>query len=140
MKNFKIIILLLVATVFAFAGNLNFDLFSAKSNGSAINIEWKFAGDASVNYYEIERSNDNYTFRKISTQKSKNDGSIYKYADQDAFLQANNGGASVEGNLYTYRIKIVNFDNSSNYSDVTYVTHNVNSIKRTWGMLKEIFK
>jgi len=60
MKNFKIIILLFIASVFAFAGNLNFDLFTAKSTGSAINIEWKFAGDAAVNYYEIERSNDNY--------------------------------------------------------------------------------
>lgn len=138
--KFKIIIFLL-ASALLYAGNIALDSFTAKSDGSTITVEWKLNQESNVLNYEIERSSDNASFKKIYIQKAKNESFGYKYIDQDAFMKKDpNGNNQTQGNVYSYRIRIVNNDNTSSYSDIAYVTHNVNSIKRTWGMLKEMFK
>jgi hypothetical protein len=43
-------------------------------------------------------------------------------------------------NFYSYRLKAVYTNGSSHYSDEVRVNHTINSIRRTWGMIKEMFK
>lgn len=135
------ILLFILASIFLYAGNVALDSFTAKSDGSTISVEWRLNQESNVQYYEVERSTDNNSFKKIFTQKAKNESFGYKFIDQDAFMKKDpNGNNQIQGNVYSYRIHILNSDNTSSYSDIAYVTHNVNSIKRTWGMLKEMFK
>jgi hypothetical protein len=44
-----------------------------------------------------------------------------------------------QGNL-SYRLRIVRDDQSAGYSNTVTVTHSVSGIKRTWGMIKEMFR
>ncbi len=135
------IIIFLLASIFIYAGNIALDSFTAKSDGSTISVEWRLNTESNIQSYEIERSNDNNSFKKIYSQKSKNEGIAYKYLDQDAFMKKDpNGSNQTQSNVYSYRIRINYADNTSSYSDIAYVTHSVNSIQRTWGTLKEMFK
>jgi hypothetical protein len=42
--------------------------------------------------------------------------------------------------MYSYRIKVIAFDNSVSYSNIVSVSHSVSGIRRTWGMIKEMFR
>jgi hypothetical protein len=136
----NIVVVLSIAGILL-ASNFSLDIFTARSDGSAITVEFKNSADKEVSYYEIERSGDNTTYKKLAQLKSKGDASsIYRFVDRDALMSVNNGGATTEGSVYSYRIRAINTDNSIEVSKATYVTHNVSSVKRTWGMLKELFK
>jgi hypothetical protein len=41
---------------------------------------------------------------------------------------------------YSYRLKIIFSDNTYIYSDIALVKHKPSSIRRTWGMIKEMFR
>ena len=51
------------------------------------------------------------------------------------------GGNSVSAESeYSYRLKVFFKDHTYKYSDEINVTHKTSSIRRTWGMIKEMFK
>jgi hypothetical protein len=50
------------------------------------------------------------------------------------------GSNDVQNNQLQYRLKLVRPDKSFTYSNSVSVTHSVSSIKRTWGMIKEMFR
>lgn len=141
MKILKIFVLILLTSVSIYAANFKLDQFVAKSDSKNVIVEWRNSNESSISYYQLERSTDNYNFTSICTEKVKS-GGYYKFVDEQAFIMFNNsnGNSVLEKNTYTYRIKVVYTDNSTAYSDVTYVIHNLNSVKRTWGMLKEMFR
>ncbi len=138
MKIKLLIFGLILSTITLFAGDNLLQSFSAKSDGKVITVEWKSGDESGIAMYELERANSgNFSF--IFSQDAKGNYYNYKYVDEDAFLKNGNDN-SVSGNLYSYRIKIVKNDNSYVYSNSITVVHNVSGIRRTWGMIKELFR
>ncbi len=136
----KKIILLLLLPIILFASELNFEFFTAKSNGDAISLEWKLQSEDGVEYFQVERKlKDGNDFRPIGSKiKSTGNSNIYRYTDDEFFFKDK---ATLQSeNIQAYRIKVISKNNDLSFSNTTYVTHNVSSVRKTWGMLKEMFR
>ncbi|MDR0927702.1 MAG: hypothetical protein LBO69_08060 [Ignavibacteria bacterium] len=139
MKRITILILCLISVAILYAGTCTLDYFKATSNGEAVNIEWKTTLENGVQRFEVERMTTNgYTV--INTQKALNKPGTYKYTDSDIFTKETQLQSVTTA---TYRLKICYSPATPEqpaYSEPITVTRNMSSIKRTLGMLKEMFK
>ncbi|TAL68431.1 MAG: hypothetical protein EPN82_10580 [Bacteroidetes bacterium] len=133
------LLLILFTTASLFAVDSLFEFFKANSDGKNITIEWKSTDESTVSRYELERTNTGNNYVYLATQMAKGSYFSYKYVDEDAFMKDGNTGTQSR-NIYFYRIKIVKKDNSISYSNSVTVTHNISGIRRTWGMIKEMFR
>ncbi|MBN9398948.1 MAG: hypothetical protein J0I17_02110 ['Candidatus Kapabacteria' thiocyanatum] len=131
---------LLVAATTAWAVQVSLQYFQARSNGSSIVVEWKSATENDVTQYDVERAGEDQVFRYVSTVTAKGSNQTYQYVDDEAFGKRDGNGTTIAKNYFTYRLKMVHGDRSVAYSNSTGVTHNVSGIKRTWGMIKEMFR
>lgn len=138
--KFKLIAILLVLSIGIIYSADIFEYFRASSNGKIINIEWKSINESNISIYEIERSSSKQPFIRIATIEAKGFANIYKYTDEEAFLRGDDLEKVLKNNNFTYRIKVIHKDNSFTYSNTVNVLHNISSIRRTWGMIKELFK
>lgn len=134
--------LISLLTVFLTVGTLlaaqaSFEYLTAKSDGKTITIEWRTETEAGVARYVVERTSDGSDYAPIKTLDAHGAQTIYRYIDEDALMKGDNDIASRK---YTYRIKIVGGDNSLSYSNPINVTHSISGIRRTWGMIKEMFR
>lgn len=138
----RIIILALfaAATVVAYGVQVSLQYFNAKSNGTSISLEWKSTTESNLMQYEVERAGEDNQFRYVATVQSRGSNSVYTYRDDEAFGKGDGNDGSVARNYFTYRLKLVTPDRSASYSNTIGVTHNVSGIKRTWGMIKEMFR
>lgn len=139
MKLKLILLLLLISIGYIFAADL-FEYFRATSNGKVITIEWKATNESNISLYEIERSSSKQPFTRIASVEAKGYPNNYKYTDEEAFLRGDDFEKILKNNNFIYRIKIIHKDNTFTYSNTVSVLHNVSSIRRTWGMIKELFK
>ena len=76
----------------------------------------------------------------IATVQAKGNNQSYTYRDDEAFGKRDGNDGSVARNYFTYRLKMIGADQNTSYSNTVGVTHNVSGIKRTWGMIKEMFR
>ena len=136
----KKIFLILLLPLILLAADVNFEFFSAKTNGDEITLEWKMQNEANINYFQVEKKLDEANdFRPIGAKiKAKGDNQIYRFTDEDYFFKTQPQLQSE--NIQAYRIKVFMKNNDLAYSNTTYVTHNVSSVRKTWGMLKEMFR
>ena len=134
------IILLLLLPIIIFDTELNFEFFTAKSNGDEISLEWKLQSEDNVEYFQVERKlKDGNDFRPIGSKiKALGNSNIYRYTDDEFFFKEKPTLQSE--NIQAYRIKVISKSNGLSFSNTTYVTHNVSSVRKTWGMLKEMFR
>jgi hypothetical protein len=139
--NRLIIICALLLAMVAGAGAVQFTLqyFQAKSNGNSIVVEWKSASESDVAQYEIERAGADKQFRYVATVTAKGSNQSYSYKDDEAFGKGESD-KNITANYFAYRLKVVNQDKNTSYSNSVGVVHNVSGIKRTWGMIKEMFR
>lgn len=85
--------------------------FKAKANKDHIDLTWSTASEFDNSHFELERSEDSKTFKKIARidgQGTTLEISDYKYEDKEA----------THGVLYYYRLKQVDFDGKFTYSDI----------------------
>ena len=95
--------------------------FTAHMNGNAVVLNWKTATEQNNNIFEIERSSNGSTWVKIgSVQGSGNSNSVKSYSFSDSKL-------SITGK-YSYRLKQVDNNGSSKYSNVTEVNYTVPTV------------
>jgi len=132
--------LLAVTVATGYAVQVTLQYFQAKSNGTSISIEWKSGTEPEGLQYEVERAGEDNQFRYVATLQSKGSNQSYSYRDDEAFGKRDGNDGTVARNYFTYRLKLVGSDHNSAYSNTIGVTHNVSSIKRTWGMIKEMFR
>lgn len=136
-----IVVIFIAVTGILFAKEDLIGYFAAKSDGSDISIEWRSNDESNIKRFELERSSSSAAYKRIKTEFSSGQPSFYQYTDREAFLkQSGNNDQIQEKTAYTYRIKVIKNDNSDYYTDEVTVTHNVSSIRRTWGMIKEMFR
>ncbi len=131
------IILVLITTATLFAAQAGFEYLTAKSNGRSITVEWRTTSENGISRFLLERAADGISFTSVTSIDAKGAQSIYRYVDEDALMKGDN---DITSKKYVYRIKIIGNDNSLSYSDPINVTHNVSGIRRTWGMIKEMFR
>lgn len=140
MKMKILIVTLLFSTALLFGAEI-LSYFQATSDGRSITLTWRSTDESSVKYYDIERSTSGLPFKSVTIVMAKGFGTNYSYVDETALMRDNEGtNTTLSASTYKYRIRIVGKDNSTAYSNTAYVAHNVSSIRRTWGMIKEMFR
>jgi hypothetical protein len=112
--------------------------FQARSTGKAVSVEWRSGTEGGVVRYEIERAGTDGVFRLVAAVVAKGSNHTYQFTDDEAFAKRDDASVA-QGNL-SYRLRIVRDDQSAGYSNTVTVTHSVSGIKRTWGMIKEMFR
>lgn len=143
MKKFAIIASVLVLTVTGAAAVSNsiLDYFSGRMDGEAITLEWKSGLESGLKNYIIERSSSKSSeFEGITTLKSQGSYATYHYKDVRPSLMPAADGQAPEplADLYKYRLKLV-YDKEISYSQSISVSKPSAGVKRTWGMIKEMF-
>jgi len=145
-RTISIIVLILVCVGLLYASDGIFRSFTANSNGSVITIEWRTGNENGLTKFEIERSSNSGSFFKIADESAKGFSTTYKYVDSDAFMKSNEiltgkfNDQPLSKNSYTYRLKAIYSNGNAVYSDEVNVSHTINSVRRTWGMIKELFR
>lgn len=133
MKKSFTILLLSLSFFIAALSQVSNDNIEAKSDGSIIKVTWKVASEINVEKYVIERrAGISGAFIQIGTKfpvgKSEN-----TFEDQTAF--------KTTANIYYYQVRIIfNNGNPEQLLGPIPVSHSVNSVKRTWGSIKAMFR
>ena len=136
----KKILLIILLPILLFASELNFEFFTAKSNGEEITLEWKLVNEDDIEYYQVEKKlKEGNDYRPLGSRiKATGNSNVYRYTDEDFFFK--NNVELQSDNIQAYRIRVILKNNDTRFSNTTYVTHNVSSVRKTWGMLKEMFR
>lgn len=141
MKRIAFIILfVLTAIALVFASDSVVKSFSAESGGDYVTIKWSTENESGVKQFDVERSAADNNFKKIHQKISVGKANNYSFVDEEAFMKQDANPELQSQKVYSYRIKVVYKDNSSSYTDEAYVAHKPSSIRRTWGMIKEMFR
>jgi len=142
MKKILLIIFCVSITTVALANSKILDSFKATANNSdAVNIEWSTNSETNVLQFEVERSSSTAPdFRTIKVQKANGRPSTYKYTDSDSFIKESMQDELQSGNTVKYRIKIVYTNSQTAFSDEVDVLRSNSSVRRTLGMIKEMFR
>ncbi|MBI2428514.1 MAG: hypothetical protein HYV29_06935 [Ignavibacteriales bacterium] len=126
-------VLTFLVTLTLIAGAIREGTMQARSDGTNVIVQWGSADESNVKGFEVERrSGAAAEFLSIAVVQKKGSNSFYEYIDKSAF--------KTTGTIYQYRIKIVLNNGNAEYSSIITVTHNVSSVKRTWGSLKAMFR
>jgi len=122
---------LLLATAI---GGAFLEYFNGRSDGDNVVLEWKTRSESNLLRYEVQRkAGHSGEFITLATVQPKGSNSMYSYIDRAAYKNA--------ASLYIYRLKIVDQGSSPvSYSNEISITHSVNSVKRTWGSIKAMFR
>jgi hypothetical protein len=122
-----------IATTAIAAGTIITSM-SAVSRGSQIEITWQTGDETGIHIFQIERrSEDETKFSPIGKQDARGQSSSYKFTDNSAFYR------SQAGKRFTYRIRAIG-NGVDQYGPTYTVSHEIASVKRSWGMIKELFR
>jgi hypothetical protein len=134
-------IFLLIGVVSLYAVSSSINSFRAFSNGTNITVEWSSSDESNIKQYEIQRSNNNAPYKKVKLFDAAGKANNYKFVDEDALLKQSSETPEVQsGKIYSYRIKLIYSNGNEELTEAISVTHQTNSIRRTWGMIKELFR
>lgn len=136
----KRLLLILLLPIILFASDINFEFFTAKSNGEEITLEWKLVNEDNIEYFQVEKKlKEGNDYRPIGSRiRANGNTNIYRFTDEDFFFK--NTLELQSDNIQAYRIRVILSNSEIKFSNTTYVTHNVSSVRKTWGMLKEMFR
>ncbi len=119
------------------AATVVIDSFTARPQSGSILLEWRVSREEGVARYEVERvRGSSQQFHTLTSIPPKGAPVTYTYEDRDVLRPT----AAPEQSLYRYRIKVVGKDGSTTYSATVTVAYNVSGVRRTWGMIKEMFR
>ena len=134
MKNKKILtlftVVLLNSVLLGGSILVNFEAFSLDNS---IRLEWDSEQEINLSEYQIERSASGGNFVYIGNRMPKGSYNHYTYLDETVF-------AKITDRTYSYRIKILDKDESFTYSPVVTVTPVLSAARETWGSIKAIFR
>ena len=141
---FIIVVLMLgVQTAFGFTELLSY--LKGRVEADAIALDWQSNNETGVKSYIIERSEVNSeNYKELGTVSATGSNSSYHFRDAN-FSAAQTQGSTGSGSnhtlseLYKYRLKI-SYGNAISYSQTITVTRPSAGVKRTWGMIKEMFR
>lgn len=138
MKIKYFILIALISIVSLAYGDTLIKYFTAKSDGNSITVSWQANDESAILRYELERGSEEGVFQKVESFDAKGTGYSYSFIDEGAYLK--DGDHKLQETTYQYRLKIIKSQNTVSYSNTVNVIHDVSSIRRTWGMIKEMFR
>ncbi|MDP4198582.1 MAG: hypothetical protein Q8922_00400 [Bacteroidota bacterium] len=120
------------------------DSFTARPDGDGITLDWRSEVESGVKNYTIERcdvrsAND---FQEAGQVQPSGSYSSYRFHDGHlsiAPIAGQTGSAKPLADAYKYRIRINLTDGELSYSQTINVTKPSSGVRRTWGMIKEMF-
>ncbi len=86
---------------------------NANLNGNDVMLNWKTLSESNTKHFEIERSSDGVNFSQLGTKAAAGSSVTersYDFADPD-----------MAGNIYYYRVKLVDIDGKVTYSNIAVV-------------------
>lgn len=130
-----IVVLLFAATgVSLIAMQGVFSYVKAIPQGDEVTIQWQSTNEYGVRGFDVERrSDDVLEFRRIGRVDPKGAGNTYSYVDDGAFYKGNSN------KHFTYRVKALGVS-AQQYSPTVTITHEISSVRKSWGMIKELFR
>lgn len=134
MRKLYFILFLFTIIVIPVVASATLVLFNAHSEGDNIVLSWQTSSEDGIRDFVVQRRTVDGAFFDIDVIKARGDNSFYTYTDEDVFAK--------ENNLFVYRLKMIDFNPNvpPTYSDEVTVSHNVSSVKRTWGSIKALFR
>lgn len=134
MKNKITLILFSIGflNVILFGGSILVN-FEAYVIDSSIQLEWDSEQEINLLEYKIERSASGGDFVNIGIETPKGSNSHYTYLDETIF-------AKITDRTYSYRIKILDKDETYTYSSVVTITPTLSAARETWGSIKALFR
>ncbi|MFN3195497.1 MAG: hypothetical protein ACE364_06095 [Chlorobiota bacterium] len=140
MRKSIIILFFTLSATLLLASTLDFSRLDARPEGDNVMVEWILGTESNVDSYELYRSNHG-VFTKIAEKDAKGNNSTYKYIDVEAFIKNSAKQPQVQEKIdLKYKVKVIYKNGTSNDSKEITVSHNISSVKRTWGMIKELFR
>lgn len=141
-KKIYILLMLVFAFTIVYANSKIVSSFTADSNTESVTVKWTSISENNIKSYIVERSvNNNQTFRNISTIQAKGYASDYIYKDQNVYKHSSKELPELQNqNEYYYRLKIVTNDNKTTYTEQVRIIPKTSTVKKTWGMLKEMMR
>jgi hypothetical protein len=111
-----------------------FSYVKAVPKGDEIAIQWQTSNESGIQSFEIERKSDESPeYRRLTRVEPRGTGFMYTYMDDGAFYK------SSSSKRFTYRIKAVG-SAVQQYSPSISIAHEVSSVRKSWGMIKELFR
>jgi hypothetical protein len=130
MKIFQTVLLLLLSTSLLLAGTIIVE-WSAEPEQDRVILKWKTSSEEDLSKFVIERSSDNSHFNEIGEVIARGPGFQYRF-DDDKLGMTNS--------LFYYRLRLVNKNGSSQFSETIWIISNTLSSPRTWGSIKALFR
>jgi hypothetical protein len=136
------ILAFLVALGFDFAGGI--DSFTAQPGTDGITLSWQSEIETGISRYTVQRAPIANTtdFQDVGTVQPTGNYSYYKFLDShvsSAPLGGQSGNAQTLSSAYKYRLEIDLTSGDVSYSQTVSVTTPSSGVRRTWGMIKEMF-
>lgn len=133
MKSRYIIAFFIFTAGLIFAGANIPSGLKVRRNGGNITITWQAISETNLKQYIIQRKSGYGDYADVAFINPRTD-MIYEFTDEDVFNKTT-------GNVYRYRLKIVDNDNSySILEQEGSISPNFSSVKRTWGSIKALFR
>jgi len=141
---------LLFIGIFAAVGAFGFDFsamvdsFTARPDGDGITLEWRSEVESGIKSYAVERANVSTpnSFQEAGTVQATGSYSSYSFHDghlSSAPVAGQTGGIKPLADAYKYRIRLNLASGEVSYSQTVNVTKPSSGVRRTWGMIKEMF-
>lgn len=129
MRNlFLILMTIFLTPAFSSTGVLN---LTADYSGGLVKIEWQTNIETNVKEFIIEKSSNNVSFNRLTSESAKGSSSTYTVFDLSP--------QSKDATLY-YRIVVLDYDGSRHISDVVSIKISTAGISATWGSIKAMFR
>jgi predicted membrane protein len=133
----KVTFYLIFFLLFTVAGILvaaSYSLFTASSVGDKIVLQWITTNEDNLEKFGVERKGVNdQDFATINYVSARGYASTYVYEDKNIY--------KTTGDIYVYRLAFYDKNNPNpHHSDLASVSHDLSSVKRTWGSIKAMFR
>ncbi len=135
-------IALFAALGFDFAGGV--DSLTASPGSDGITLSWQSEIETGISRYTIQRESITSTndFQDVGTVVPTGNYSYYKFLDahlSSSPLSGQSGNMQALSDAYKYRLEIDLASGDLSYSSTVSVTTPSSGVRRTWGMIKEMF-
>jgi hypothetical protein len=133
--RYSIVLLALLCIAFPATGTQSiFNYVKASPYGDEVLLQWETMEESGIKSFEIERKSDEtVNYSMIARIDPKGRKSVYNYIDNGAFYKTD------AGKHFTYRLKAVG-SGTDQFSPAITITHDVSGVRKSWGMIKELFR
>ena len=107
----------------SFALPIKLKSFTATNDRNAVVLNWQTASEVNSSYFDVERSDDGQFFFSLGKVKSNSNATTSSSSSSSSYSFLDTKAASRGGNIF-YRLKMVDNDGTSRYSNIISIKPN----------------